>query len=139
MSAFKVGEVLFGRDIRLSLLVLGVTLLGACSGGPEAQLIPPQQWKDVEVRLDTRPSPPRSGMTEAIIIFTGARGIPVHNLIVSLRSSDRDEWKQTIQDGQIGVYRRAVKLGSGERSVLQVKIQRGAEQGVLRFPLTLSD
>jgi hypothetical protein len=120
-------------------LALSIVCLGSCSVGPEAQAIPSQRWKDVEVRFDTRPSPPHAGMTEVLLIITGAHGIPAHDLIVSLRSSDRDEWKQTIQDGQIGVYRRAVEVRAGERSVVQVQLQRGAEQGILYFPLKLID
>ena len=99
---------------------------------------PVQKWQDMEVRVESRPSPPRAGMNEFLVMTTGERGRPVYDLIVSLRTDDQDEWKQAIQDGQVGVYRRAVEVAPGTRSVLQVQIKRKSEAGVLRFPLNLS-
>ena len=46
-------------------------------------------------------------------------------------------WVQAIQDGFIGVYRRAVDIGDGETVELQVRLQQGKEQKVLLFPLKL--
>jgi hypothetical protein len=88
--------------------------------------------------VETRPDPPVPGMNEFLIMATGERGRPTYDLIVSLRTSDGDPWKQAIQDGQVGVYRRAAALEPVSRSVLQVQVRRGAEQGVLRFPFTLT-
>ena len=108
--------------------------LSACSGD-QAVDIPVQKWHEVEVRVEVRPSPPRAGMSEFLVMTTGERGRPVYDLIVSLRTNDQDEWKQAIQDGQVGVFRRAVDVEPGARSVLQVQIKRKDEEGVLRFPL----
>ena len=47
-------------------------------------------------------------------------------------------WVQAIQDGFIGVYRRAVDIGDGETVKLQVRLQQGKEQKVLLFPLKLA-
>lgn len=47
-------------------------------------------------------------------------------------------WVQAIQDGLIGVYRRAIDLGDGETAVLQVRLQRGTDETILRFPLKLT-
>jgi hypothetical protein len=69
---------------------------------------------------------------------TADHGRPASDLIVSLRTDDQDAWKQAIQDGQIGVYRRAVDVEPGTRSVLQVQIKRSGEEGVLRFPLNVA-
>jgi hypothetical protein len=115
-----------------ALFLLGA--LTAC-GGEQAMDMPAQKWKDVDVRVEVRPSPPRAGMSEFLVLTTGERGRPVYDLIVSLRTDDQDEWKQAIQDGQVGVFRRAVDVESGARSVLQVQIKRKDEEGVLRFPL----
>ena len=115
-----------------ALFLLGA--LSACSGD-QAVDIPVQKWHEVEVRVEVRPSPPRAGMSEFLVMTTGERGRPVYDLIVSLRTNDQDEWKQAIQDGQVGVFRRAVDVESGARSVLQVQIKRKDEEGVLRFPL----
>jgi len=93
----------------------------------------------MEIRIETRPSPPRSGLVEILAIVTGPHGAPVHDLIISMRTADGDPWVQAIQDGHLGVYRRAAKIGIGERSVLQLQIQLGMEQDLLRFPLKLAD
>ncbi len=87
------------------------------------------------MHVESRPSPPRIGMNEFVIIATNASGQPVYDLVVSIRTSDRDTWVQAIEDGQMGVYRRAAEVAPGARSVVQVKISRNGEESVLRFPL----
>jgi len=124
------------------LLVLGfiatAIFLVACGDGA-ALPSPAQHWKEMEIHIETRPSPPRPGLVEILAIVTGPHGEPVPDLIVSMRTADGDPWVQAIQDGHLGVYRRAAKLGTGERSVLQLQVQRGNELNLLRFPLKLSD
>lgn len=113
-------------------------LLGACDG--ENQAVPdaqPQIWQGAEVRVESRPSPPRPGINEFLVIVTGDRG-PVHDIMISVRTDDQDQWVQAIQDGEVGVYRRAAKVGPGIRSVLQVQIKRNGTEGVLLFPLNVS-
>jgi len=100
--------------------------------------LPVQKWQGVDVRVEIRPSPPRAGMNEFLVMTTGERGRPIYDLVVSLRTDDQDEWKQAIQDGQVGVYRRAAEVGPGKRSVLQVQIKRNSEESILRFPLNLT-
>ena len=46
-------------------------------------------------------------------------------------------WVQAIQDGFIGVYRRAVDIGGGA-VILQVRMEQGNEQKILYFPLKLA-
>jgi hypothetical protein len=118
-----------------ALFLLGA--LPAC-GGERVADTPAQKWQDVEVRVETRPSPPRIGMNEFLVMVTGEHGIPVYDLVVSLRTDDQDAWKQAIQDGQVGVYRRAARVEPGARSVLQVQIKRNGTENVLHFPLTLT-
>jgi hypothetical protein len=119
-------------------LLLGAGMLAACSGGNEALEVPAQTWQDLEVRVESRPSPPRAGANEFLVIVSEKRGRPAHNLMVSLRTSDRDNWKQAIQDGQVGVYRRAIEAEPGERSTLQVQLKGRGAEGVLRFPLQVA-
>ncbi|MEO6422637.1 MAG: hypothetical protein ABIR84_08170 [Candidatus Nitrotoga sp.] len=118
--------------IKLFFLVL----LSAC-GGEKVADTKPQKWQGAEVRVESRPSPPRTGKNEFLVIVTGERG-PVHDIMVSVRTDDQDQWVQAIQDGDVGVYRRAAKVAPGTRSVLQVQIKRDGTEGVLRFPLNLS-
>lgn len=120
-----------------SVLWLCVSVLAACGGGAAAD-IPVQKWRDVEVRVESRPSPPTAGMNEFVILITGEHGRPAYDLMVSVRTDSQDEWKQAIQDGQVGVYRRAARVAPGERSVLQVQIKRSGDESVLRFPLQLT-
>jgi hypothetical protein len=116
--------------------IIAGALLSGCSGEISTP-IPTQHWLTNEVRVETRPSPPSPGTAEILVIVSDARGQPVSDLLVSLRTADRDPWVQAIQDGHVGVYRRAAHLDVGERSLLQVQIQRGETQDVLRFPLAV--
>ena len=113
-----------------------LVLLSAC-GGDRVADTQPQKWQDAEVRVESRPSPPRPGVNEFLVIVTSERG-PVHDIMVSVRTDDQDQWIQAIQDGEVGVYRRAAKVAPGIRSVLQVQIKRNGSEGILRFPLNLS-
>lgn len=120
-------------------LILFATCLAACNGGSEQQIsIPSQHWKGMDVSIETHPNPPLAGMSEIVVIVTGARGRPIQDLTVSLRGKDSMQWVQAIQDGLIGVYRRAVDIGEGESMVLQVRLQQGMDEQVLLFPLKLA-
>lgn len=117
--------------------IVALALIGAvagCGGDPAAAL-PTQKWREMEVQVESRPNPPHPGMNEFLVMVTDRRGRPAYDLIVSLRADDQDEWKQAIQDGQVGVYRRAVRVGAGARSVLQVRMKRSGIEETLYFPL----
>lgn len=113
-----------------------LAMLAACSGS-HAQDPPPQRWQDAEVRVESRPSPPHAGMNEFLVMVTNSRGKPAHNLVVSFRANDHDDWKQAIQDGEMGVYRRAVRMEARPDSALQVQISGGGAEGVLYFPVAV--
>jgi hypothetical protein len=114
------------------------TGLVACSVGNEPPSIPLQHWQEMDVRIETHPNPPVAGMSEVVVIVTGPHGRPIHDLIISLRGNEAMPWVQTIQDGYMGAYRRAVDIGSGETVILQVRLQRGEVQKILLFPLKLA-
>ena len=90
------------------------------------------------VRIETHPTPPIAGMSEVVVIITGPHGRPAGDLIVSLRGAESTPWVQAIQDGYIGVYRRAVDIGENKEGEIQVRIQQGVEQKVLLFPVTMA-
>jgi len=121
--------------IVLSMLVFGLV---SCSDGAAASSIPAQHWKEWTVRIQTHPNPPLAGMCEIVVIITGPHGKPGGDLIVSLRGMDSEPWMQAIEDGYIGVYRRAVDVGENKTGVIQVHIQQGTEQKTLLFPVTLA-
>jgi len=117
------------------LLAMGIA---ACKDRSETVSIPPQHWNGMLVSIETHPSPPLPGMSEIIVIVTDPHGRPSGNLIVSLRGNESMPWIQAIQDGFIGVYRRAVDIGDNSPAVVQVRIQNGDEQKVLRFTFKLA-
>ena len=113
-------------------------MIAACNNGSQLFSIPIQHWKEMDVHIETHPNPPVAGMAEIVVIITGPRGQPTADLTVSLRGNDSQPWVQAIQDGFIGVYRRAVDIGEGEAAILQVRLQRGGEQKILLFPFKLT-
>lgn len=125
---------LAGRS-RLSLLVMVLLLiLQGCSDGGNSLGIPPQRWGDAEIDVETRPLQVRPGMVEFLIIATTERGLPAHDMVVSVRMDQADPWSQTIQDGHSGVYRRAIRVAAGQ-DVVYVQLRRGKETVVLQYSL----
>ena len=116
------------------------TVLAACNGGADRIDIPVQHWKTMDVRIETHPNPPLAGMSEIVVIITGEHGKPIPDLTVSLRGGESMPWVQAIQDGYIGVYRRAIDIGGNDAGMakVQVRLQRMDEQKVLLFPLKLA-
>lgn len=118
-------------------LFVGTSLV-ACGNSGEANAIAIQHWKDADIRIETHPDPPLAGMSEIVIIITGAHGRPIPDLTVSIRGKDSMPWVQAIQDGMIGVYRRAIDIGDGEVVQLQVRLQYRTEEKIIFFPLKLA-
>ena len=119
---------------RVVLWLLAAALLTACGDGRGT--LPAQQWGKNVVQVEVRPSVPRVGMNEFLVVVSDARRRPVYDLIVSLRTGDDQKWRQAIQDGRTGVYRRAVRVDDPRTQVLQVKLQRrNGEETILRFPI----
>ena len=118
--------------------ILATTGLVGCGNSGEANAIAIQHWKDADIRIETHPDPPLAGMSEIVIIITGPHGRPIPDLTVSLRGKDSMPWVQAIQDGMIGVYRRALDIGDGEVVQLQVRLQHRTEEKILLFPLKLA-
>lgn len=112
--------------------------LSACSDKSEPLAIPAQQWNDMVVRIETHPNPPLAGMSEIVVIVTGPHGRPAGDLMVSLRGDESMPWVQAIQDGFIGVYRRAIDIGDGDTAVVQVLLQKGAVKKTMLFPFRLA-
>jgi hypothetical protein len=121
--------------VSLSLLAAS---LAACNNESETASIPAQHWNEMVVHIETHPNPPLAGMSEVVVIVTGPHGKPAGDLTVSLRGIESLPWVQAIQDGFIGVYRRAINLGDGKTAVVQVRLQRGEAQKILLFPIKLA-
>lgn len=121
-----------GMMTKVSALCCAALLLVAC--GADESRLPVQEWQGITVGVETRPAPVVVGMNEFLISGTRLPRRVAHDLLVSIRMSDEDAWVQSIQDGHTGVYRRALKVGEGPQT-LQVRLNRGAEETVLHYPL----
>jgi hypothetical protein len=119
---------------RCALALLVPAMVIACGRSDVAGGPPPQQWGKVGVAIETQPSPPVAGMNEFLVIASDDRGRPVWDMVVSLRAGTGDDWRQAIQDGESGVYRRALALGPGPQT-LYVELKRAGEETVLEYPL----
>lgn len=124
----------------LSILLSGLIVAGlaACNDKSESLSIPAQQWNDMVVRIETHPNPPLAGMSEIVVIVTGPHGRPAGDLTVSLRGDESMPWVQAIQDGFIGVYRRAIDIGDGDTAVVQVRLEQGSVQKTMLFTFKLA-
>lgn len=117
-----------------ALLACALALSTACSNDLGYE-IAQQKWRDVIVRIESRPAPPEPGMNEFWVILNDVRGRPVHNAIVSIRGSS-SVWHQAIQDGHTGVFRRSARIDDPATMPLVVKLQMGKELGELSFDLS---
>jgi hypothetical protein len=122
--------------MRTLIVALMALLLAACSAPEGEYLIPAQKWEDVVIKVESQPAPVVAGMNEFLVLATLERGRPVHDLIVSLRSTDAQSWQQAIQDGHSGVYRKAINVPAGVTELqVQLRRKRSESEVVLRFPL----
>ncbi|RMD79644.1 MAG: hypothetical protein D6809_03115 [Gammaproteobacteria bacterium] len=129
-----------GRRALLAGALLGL-LLAACSGGGAGSAIPPQRWDDLVLQLQSRPEPPRPGMDEFLLIANHRDGRPAYEYVVHIRRAGDPQarWEQMIQDGQSGVYRRAIRLGPATQAVeVRLKAHADGREGVVRFPVQLA-
>lgn len=106
--------------IALSAMLL---LVSSCGDGKVVRL-GPKTWGDIDFVVEPRPSPPRVGMNEFIVIASRDNYKPVVDLVVSLRVDKNAEWHQVIQDGFTGVYRGAIHVNDPQNGVLQVQIRK---------------
>jgi hypothetical protein len=108
-------------------------VLWAC-GDDASSTLGQQQLGDVVIEVQCRPAPVTLGMNEFLVLATDVRGAPVHDLLIDLRMKDDEDWRQAIQDGFSGVYRKALGVESLQDQ-LRVRIKREGTETELRFPL----
>lgn len=126
------------RAIAPGLLVCSLLLAGACARD-DASPWPPQKWEDITVRLETRPLRITSpGMVEFLVVATREPRGPAHNLLVYIRTDQGGKWHQAIQDGHLGVYRRALAVRDPATDVLEVRIEYDNRVGTMHFPIAVS-
>ncbi|NOY63196.1 MAG: hypothetical protein GXP10_08630 [Gammaproteobacteria bacterium] len=117
-----------------------LTGLGGCSDEVTPRL-GPQQWQDIVFLVETRPPQLRIGMNEFLVLASIDGHKPAHDMILSFRLNGEGKWQQAIQDGYVGVYRKAIRVNDIENDVLEVRVERYVEGQnerdltLLRFPL----
>jgi hypothetical protein len=118
--------------MRLLIISMVLLLLTACPGG--AVISPPQEWEGMNFRVETRPPVIEPGMVEFLVMGDRDRK-RAHDLIVNIRIGAAGRWTQSIQDGHVGVYRRALRVSDPRTDELQVHIRYEDKETVLVFPL----
>jgi len=122
------------------IAALMILTLYGCGGG-DAYLLGPQMHNDVEILVEIRPGAPKVGMNEFLVMATQKNRLPASNYIVSIKLQTDTEWRQAIQDGATGVYRRAIRINNPSSDVLMVQLlsKDGKQPAVeLSFPLMSS-
>ncbi len=117
------------------IILLSLFLVFSGCAPSDVQVYPSQNWEDIKITMETRPSRVEKGMNEFLIIATRPPRRPASDLIVSLRINDTGKWHQGIQDGHVGVYRRATIVKDPLNDILTVKIEYDNREGLLNFPL----
>jgi hypothetical protein len=119
-------------------MVITASLLSGCSTDEEGWLPPPQQWHDISIRIETRPTMLRPGMNEFLVIANRQQRGFSSDLIVDVRT-EHSNWRQAMPDGALGVYRRALPVKDVSHDHLYVRITRSnGDKGELVFPLAPS-
>lgn len=118
---------------KIFVYIFIILSLSACVGEiPTSEV---KQWEDLTFRVETRPAFIERGMMEFLIIANRPGRKPAFNLLVYLRVGPTGEWVQAIEDGHVGVYRRALRVRDPAKDVLYVHIKRDDKEGVIEFPL----
>lgn len=129
------------RGVRTAALAAALSAaaasLAAC-GSPDAETVGRANWRGCQVEVQTRPFPPTLGSNEVVVILTEAHRRPVYDAIVSVRGRSSAPWVQAIEDGHVGVYRRAVMFTPEPGAALEVQVQRGNDEAIFSFAVHLS-
>ena len=117
------------------ITVLLSFILMSCGG--DIVHLTPQAFDGNMYQIEARPGPGiLKGYNEFVLIVSDKNRQPVPDFIVDLRVNDKAEWKQMIEDGNIGVYRRAANVSDPQTEVLQVRVRKAKDVlTTLRFSL----
>lgn len=115
--------------------MLPAMALAVCGCSGDTQDSRTETWRDLQVHVESRGYGPIPGMKELLVFINRNRTLPAWDCRVDLRTSDADPWKQAIEDGRVGVYRRAAKVDTHEHSVVQIWIRAEGGETVLHIPL----
>lgn len=119
--------------MKLIWILTSLLLLTACTGDQEWSP-PTQQWQELSIKIETRPSPVREGMNEFLVMINHPKVRFLKDLMVHVKTEHSD-WAQAMPDGALGVYRRALLVKVPAKEHLQVRLDYQGKQGELEFAL----
>jgi len=120
--------------LKACVLFTAVSLLAACSSDQQTWTPPPQQWQNMSIRIETRPTMIREGMNEFLVIANRQQSGFSSDLMVDVRTEYSD-WKQAMPDGALGVFRRALPVKDVQHDHLYVRLVRKGQQREMMFAL----
>jgi len=122
------------RTVRKLIFISCLALLAACSPDVPEWTAPAQQWRDLSIRIETRPTVLKPGMNEFLVIANKQQRSFSSDLMVDVRT-ENSSWKQAMPDGALGVFRRALPVKDVQRDHLYVRLVRQGEQHEMMFDL----
>lgn len=120
--------------MRRRILFVCLGLLAACSPDVPDWTAPAQQWNELSIRIETRPTVLKPGMNEFLVIANRQQRSFSSDLMVDVRT-ENSNWKQAMPDGALGVYRRALPVRDARLDHLYVRLVRNGEQHEMIFDL----
>jgi hypothetical protein len=120
------------RCYRWAALTALTLILVGCGGATQDSAT--EHWRDLRIHVESRSYSVMPGMRELLVFVNRGAELPAWDCRIDIRTSDADPWKQAIEDGRVGVYRRAAQVDE-EHSVLQIWIRAEGNETVLRIPL----
>lgn len=115
------------------ILLISILFIASCSAEiPTTQF---QEWGEYSFRLESRPPYIQPGMNEFLLIGNFKKKFRAYDLIVSFRIGPVGKWRQAIQDGHTGVYRKAMRVASPETDVLYVYVKQSKKNMMTEEPV----
>jgi len=108
--------------------------LVGCSADEQAWSPPGQEWNDIAIRIETRPTVVSPGMNEFLVIANRQQRGFSADLVVDVRT-ENSNWKQAMPDGALGIFRRALPVRDVHKDHLYVRLHRKGEQREMIFAL----
>ncbi|OIO54026.1 MAG: hypothetical protein COX57_13470 [Alphaproteobacteria bacterium CG_4_10_14_0_2_um_filter_63_37] len=123
------------------LLALGV-LMGGC--GDRHNIAHSAKLDGIDLQVEIYPSPPTPGYNEfKVSLKKSGDWRPVDNVIVEMgvRKGPQDPvvaWSMGMQDGLLGIYRRAVEIPSSGHWEAVIRVRKGEMEQQATFPLDVA-
>lgn len=125
--------------LRGSCTLLASLLLWSCGSNESSYVVGVQHLDDLTITVESRPAPPRAGHNEVVVGLTKGTGLqPIYDAQVHIRANSQQAWTQAIEDGHVGVYRRALDFGNPGTTQIEVQILRGNRVDTIAIPVQVA-